>query len=107
MAFLYAPIRIVGGVALILIGILGLILPVMPGWPFILVGLALLSRHFHWARRLRRQVRRFRLNMQRRWNGGKRQRDPVQPEAMAPTPAPKSSLKRDPATSSPASNLHP
>lgn len=49
-------LRIIAGFLLILVGLIGWLLPIMPGWPFILLGLALLSRHFHWARRLRRQA---------------------------------------------------
>lgn len=50
--------RIAVGVGLILIGIVGLILPVMPGWVFIIPGLVILSDHsprikrvLEWARR--------------------------------------------------------
>lgn len=38
-----AIFKIAGGVCLILIGIVGLILPIMPGWAFIIPGLVLLS----------------------------------------------------------------
>ena len=37
---------------LILIGILGLILPIMPGWIFLIPGLVLLAQHFDWAKQL-------------------------------------------------------
>ena len=37
--------RISAGVGLVLIGIVGLILPVMPGWVFIIPGLVILSEH--------------------------------------------------------------
>jgi uncharacterized membrane protein YbaN (DUF454 family) len=50
--------RITAGVGLVLIGIVGLILPVMPGWLFIIPGLVILSEHsprikrlLEWARR--------------------------------------------------------
>ncbi|MDZ4801064.1 MAG: PGPGW domain-containing protein [Bryobacteraceae bacterium] len=45
-------LRIGGGFALILIGIVGLILPIMPGWVFIIPGLLMLADYFPWARRL-------------------------------------------------------
>jgi uncharacterized membrane protein YbaN (DUF454 family) len=45
-------LRIAAGIGLILIGIVGLILPVMPGWVFIIPGLVILSEHFEWAKRL-------------------------------------------------------
>jgi hypothetical protein len=42
----------IGGVLLILVGLIGLILPIMPGWVFIFAGLALLGdrRIYHWAK---------------------------------------------------------
>jgi uncharacterized protein YqgC (DUF456 family) len=43
--------RIVGGMALLLLGVVGWILPVIPGWAFVIPGLMLLGREFHWARR--------------------------------------------------------
>lgn len=57
--------RIVGGILLILIGLVGWVLPIVPGWLFMIAGLALLSRHFHWARRLRAFAR-ARVNSARR-----------------------------------------
>ncbi len=57
--------RITAGVGLILIGIVGLILPVMPGWVFIIPGLVILSEHsprikrvLEWARRKFEDARR-------------------------------------------------
>ena len=40
------------GWELVLLGIIGLILPVMPGWVFLIPGLIILSDYFAWARRL-------------------------------------------------------
>jgi len=45
-------LRIVGGFLLVLVGLLGLALPILPGWIFVIPGLMLLAREFHWARRL-------------------------------------------------------
>lgn len=45
-------LRLAAGIVLTVIGVLGLLLPVLPGWVFLLPGLVLLSAHFHWARRL-------------------------------------------------------
>ena len=45
-------VRIAAGVGLILIGIVGLILPVMPGWVFIIPGLVILADHSPRIRRL-------------------------------------------------------
>jgi uncharacterized membrane protein YbaN (DUF454 family) len=50
--------RISAGVGLILIGIVGLILPIMPGWVFIIPGLVILSEHSPRIKRLLGWVRR-------------------------------------------------
>lgn len=51
-------LRILGGFGLVLLGIVGLILPIMPGWVFLIPGLIILADYFppisrlvHWARR--------------------------------------------------------
>jgi len=44
--------RIIGGFALLVLGVIGLFLPFLQGIAFIVLGLILLSREFHWARRL-------------------------------------------------------
>jgi uncharacterized membrane protein YbaN (DUF454 family) len=45
-------LEIFGGFLLIIIGILGLLLPIMPGWAFLIPGLVLLGQHFDWAKKL-------------------------------------------------------
>jgi uncharacterized membrane protein YbaN (DUF454 family) len=40
------------GTFLVLVGIAGLVLPVLPGWLLIIAGLAVLRREFGWAGRL-------------------------------------------------------
>jgi len=45
-------LRIAAGLAMLLVGVMGWLLPVIPGWAFFIPGLILLSREFHWARRL-------------------------------------------------------
>ncbi|MBC7924162.1 MAG: PGPGW domain-containing protein [Bryobacteraceae bacterium] len=47
-----AILRIAGGFALVLLGIAGIILPVMPGWVFLIPGLMILADYFPWAKRL-------------------------------------------------------
>lgn len=37
---------------LLLVGLVGLLLPILPGWLLLIPGLLLLASHFHWARRL-------------------------------------------------------
>jgi uncharacterized membrane protein YbaN (DUF454 family) len=50
-------LRLAGGLVLTFVGVLGVVLPVMPGWIFLIPGLMLLSSHFPWARRLLERVR--------------------------------------------------
>lgn len=51
-------VRLVAGIGLVVIGLAGLVLPVMPGWLFIVPGLSLLSTEFRWAAALRRKASR-------------------------------------------------
>jgi uncharacterized protein YqgC (DUF456 family) len=44
--------RIAAGIILLIAGLIGWVLPIIPGWPLIIPGLMLLSHEFHWARRL-------------------------------------------------------
>lgn len=45
-------VRTVLGIALVVLGIIGLILPIMPGWVFLIPGLVILSDYFPGIRRL-------------------------------------------------------
>lgn len=47
-----AILRISFGIALVLVGIVGLILPIMPGWIFLIPGLVILGDYFPPIRRL-------------------------------------------------------
>ncbi len=42
----------IAGVVVLLVGIAGLILPILPGWALIFVGLGILATEYVWARRL-------------------------------------------------------
>jgi uncharacterized membrane protein YbaN (DUF454 family) len=44
--------KVAGGFFLVGIGILGIILPVMPGWVFLIPGLVILGEEYSWARSL-------------------------------------------------------
>ena len=44
--------RIAAGGVLVLAGLLGLALPILPGWVWLIPGLMLLAREFPWAKRL-------------------------------------------------------
>jgi Putative transmembrane protein (PGPGW) len=48
--------RVLGGFALVLLGIAGLLLPILPGWVFIIPGLGMLP--FPWANKLLLWLRR-------------------------------------------------
>lgn len=50
--FLRDKLKIISGFGLVLLGVAGIILPVMPGWIFLIPGLVILSDHFVWAKKL-------------------------------------------------------
>lgn len=45
-------VRIATGLILVLVGVVGLIMPIMPGWIFLIPGLVILADHFPPIRRL-------------------------------------------------------
>lgn len=45
-------LRILSGVGLVILGIIGLIMPIMPGWVFLIPGLVILADYFPPVRRL-------------------------------------------------------
>jgi Putative transmembrane protein (PGPGW) len=47
----------IAGFALLLLGVIGLFLPVLQGWLFIILGLVVLSTEYVWARRLLEKAR--------------------------------------------------
>ncbi len=47
-----AIFRIASGIGLVLVGVIGVILPVMPGWIFLIPGLVILADYFPPVRRL-------------------------------------------------------
>lgn len=51
------------GIALVLLGIAGLVLPFLPGWLLIIAGLAVLSTEYVWAKRLTDGVRQRARNL--------------------------------------------
>lgn len=51
------PFTIVAGCIFVLLGLAGLFLPFLQGVLFLLVGLVLLSRELHWARRAMHRIR--------------------------------------------------
>ena len=58
------------GLALIAVGIVGWILPVLPGWAFVIMGLAVLSSHSRWAHALLERLKRAGQGVRRRVGAG-------------------------------------
>ncbi len=50
--------KLVSGWAMLLLGALGLVLPIVPGVPFLLAGLAMLSWRYTWGRKTIKIIRR-------------------------------------------------
>ncbi len=55
-------IRVALAILCLLVGIAGIVLPILPGWPFLFVGLAILTTVFpaldrYWRARMRRHPR--------------------------------------------------
>jgi uncharacterized membrane protein YbaN (DUF454 family) len=68
---LRAAVRISGGLGLVLLGIIGLILPIMPGWIFLIPGLVILAEYFPPIHRLLEWAKR-KVNWEKRkadWRG--------------------------------------
>ena len=61
-----SALRIAVGIALILVGLLGLLVPIMPGWVPILIGIALLGPRTRLAKWLRRTFVRLKAKCSRR-----------------------------------------
>jgi len=61
-------LRLLAGIGLCILGIIGWLLPIMPGWAFMIPGLIILSEFFpplrrvlHWARdKVKEEAARFR-----------------------------------------------
>jgi len=72
-------VRIAVGIALIAVGVLGLVLPLLPGWPFLVTGFILLWPKIRLARWLVRVFGRIKEWRRRRASavGGCRGRDDV------------------------------
>jgi uncharacterized membrane protein YbaN (DUF454 family) len=49
---LRAILRIASGIGLVILGVIGIIVPVMPGWIFLIPGLVILADYFPPIKRL-------------------------------------------------------
>lgn len=71
------------GFSVLVIGVAGLIFPVIPGWLLIIVGLAILSTEYVWARRAlddaKRRARAARDRLRRKKPGPASEELPVDP----------------------------
>ena len=56
---LIRTLRVAFGFLLLAGGLIGWILPLIPGWALVIPGLLILGREFHWARRLLAWLRSF------------------------------------------------
>jgi uncharacterized membrane protein YbaN (DUF454 family) len=64
------------GWALVLFGIAGTILPIIPGVPLFVAGLIILTRHYAWANRLLARVRVIAAKFKNAWSRCTRRRHP-------------------------------
>ena len=71
------------GFALVLAGIAGLLLPIIPGWLLIIPGLALLATEYVWAQRLLR-IAKEKAEQAKNVVFGKKDPDPAAPEESSP-----------------------
>lgn len=71
------------GVGLVLLGIIGLILPIMPGWVFLVPGLMILAEEFPWLDRfLKRWLAFAKEKLRREQNADKKQDSDLPPPAV-------------------------
>ena len=74
-------VRIASGSVLLVLGVIGLVVPVLQGWALILAGLAVLARDVPWARRwlnaIRDRIRRMRRSSHRTPEQGGEPRAPA------------------------------
>jgi hypothetical protein len=79
-------VKIGVGFGLILIGLVGLIMPIMPGWAFIIPGLVILADYFPAVHRLLEWAK-GKLESVRTQTGGFRPNQPADADVVASTQA--------------------
>lgn len=67
---------LISGWALVLLGIAGTILPIIPGVPLFFAGLIILARHYAWANRLLARLRAIAVKFKNAWSRRPRRRHP-------------------------------
>lgn len=65
-------LRVATGIGLVLVGIVGLILPIMPGWIFLIPGLLILADYFPPLRRFVDWLKRKYAVEKAKWDAGRR-----------------------------------
>jgi hypothetical protein len=63
LSTLWQAARVVAGVVLVLIGAIGCVLPIIPGIPMLIAGIALLGPHHPLVRPLARRIERWRASV--------------------------------------------
>jgi hypothetical protein len=61
--------RTAGGWTFLVVGVAGLVLPVLPGVPLLIAGLVMLSADYHWARTSLRRLKLWIRKLNRRRSG--------------------------------------
>jgi uncharacterized membrane protein YbaN (DUF454 family) len=62
-------VREISGIALLVVGLIGLALPLMPGVPFLIGGAALLGHDHPIIRSLNRRLQQWRGRLSNKWHG--------------------------------------
>ncbi len=62
---MWKQIRLIGGFTLIALGLLGTLLPIMPGIPLLIAGIALVGTNHPWIRPLMARLRAWRRKWKR------------------------------------------
>lgn len=62
---------VAGGSLLVALGLLGWLIPIVPGWPLLIPGIAMLSRPFPLVRRY---LHKLRVAIRHRWNAHRARR---------------------------------
>ena len=89
-------VRVSVGIALIAVGVLGLVLPFLPGWPFLATGFILLwpkSRLARWLVRVLGRIREWRRRRASAVGGCRRRNDVGIPAAVGRPQVSESELK--------------
>ncbi|MEP7365810.1 MAG: PGPGW domain-containing protein [Acidobacteriota bacterium] len=87
-------LRVALGIGLVILGIIGLILPIMPGWVFLIPGLVILGDYFPPIKRLLNWAK-DKAEKAGVMGGDKPKEPPPQPAATSPSPSSSSSPAPD------------